>query len=168
MTELESIFDDALSLKLFGKNVNPTPIKAWFCMANEREIAQWQTGDKELELVLMERKAVHKSVDNFTKERMEEASGERHEVVELLDDDELYRVRRIPIEVVTSQVVKRSGSKRLTLCPFHPDTHPSCVLYGEKGYHCFSCGATGNCVDWVMREYGMEFKEAVRFLKRYC
>lgn len=38
-------------------------------------------------------------------------------------------------------------------CPFHDDSNPSCGLsIDKKIYHCWSCGASGTMVDFVMNE----------------
>ncbi len=38
-------------------------------------------------------------------------------------------------------------------CPFHHDNNPSCgISIDKKIYHCWSCGASGNIVDFVMNE----------------
>jgi hypothetical protein len=47
------------------------------------------------------------------------------------------------------------------LCPFHADKNPSMGINDEKGlYHCFSCGAKGNTVGFVMALHGVAFREA--------
>jgi DNA primase len=48
------------------------------------------------------------------------------------------------------------------LCPFHNDKNPSFGVNDEKGlYHCFSCGAKGNTIGFVMAIEQMTYKEAV-------
>jgi DNA polymerase I-like protein with 3'-5' exonuclease and polymerase domains len=44
-------------------------------------------------------------------------------------------------------------------CPFHDDTHPSCHIYDDH-YHCFSCGAHGSTIDWLMAVEGLSFRAA--------
>lgn len=52
---------------------------------------------------------------------------------------------------------------RKILCPFHADSHPSMHIYsGDKGYHCFVCGAGGDVIDFVMRLFGLSFQDACR------
>lgn len=39
----------------------------------------------------------------------------------------------------------RAGGLLKILCPFHPDTHPSLVVYPEeRGFCCYACGETGS------------------------
>ena len=54
---------------------------------------------------------------------------------------------------------------RKMLCPFHTDSHPSMHIYsGEKGFHCFVCGAGGDVIDFVMRLFNLGFREACQKL----
>lgn len=49
------------------------------------------------------------------------------------------------------------------ICPFHNDAHASMHVYqGDGGYHCFSCGAGGSVIDFVMNMFGLTFTDAVR------
>src|SRR5262249_1261342 len=45
-------------------------------------------------------------------------------------------------------------------CPFHEDQKPSCTIYADH-YHCHSCGAHGDRMDWLMRVEGMTRAEAL-------
>jgi hypothetical protein len=165
MTETEKILIDALSLKLFGRNVNPNPSFAWVFSATEEELAEWQLGNQEEIEILAERIMVKKQVDSFTEHEAEELEGIRHFVPPLEEDLSVFR--QIPIQHFTRQPVKKLGSKFFVSCVFHNDKHPSCALYGEKGFYCFSCGAAGNSVDWAIKEYGYTFTQAVDFLRYY-
>lgn len=156
------IYLDALSLKLFGKNYNPHPSKAWFKMATEDETAEWQNGDREMEDLLMSRVKVQKKVDNFTLEMAEEDEGIRHRVPPL--EENYDRLRLLDITNITLQQVKH----RKTKCIFHNDSNPSCVLYPDgKGFYCFSCTKSGNAIDWTMEEFSLTFPQALEFLKNY-
>lgn len=48
-------------------------------------------------------------------------------------------------------------------CPFHRgDHHASLKLYPDSGgFHCFGCGAGGSVIDFVMRLFGITFRQAV-------
>ena len=59
------------------------------------------------------------------------------------------------LEVVGAYIEVRGSTLKSAkaLCPFHADSHPSLGFYkrnGEERYKCFSCGAGGNAVDFVM------------------
>jgi DNA polymerase family A/CHC2 zinc finger/Toprim domain len=51
-------------------------------------------------------------------------------------------------------------------CPFHEDRTPSLRIY-DDGYHCFSCGAHGNQLDWLVNAEEMDRDEAVELLKTW-
>jgi hypothetical protein len=64
-----------------------------------------------------------------------------------------------------------SGDGRLhALCPFHEDHDPSFDVYpwgGGERFGCFSCGAAGDVLDFVMRMWPhLGFRQAVEFCKR--
>lgn len=49
-------------------------------------------------------------------------------------------------------------------CPFHTgDDHGSLKVYegGKTGWHCFGCGAGGSVIDFVMRLFNLNFRQAV-------
>ena len=49
-------------------------------------------------------------------------------------------------------------------CPFHTgDDHGSLKVYenGKTGWHCFGCGAGGSVIDFAMRLFGINFRQAV-------
>lgn len=58
------------------------------------------------------------------------------------------------------------GEWRSTLCPFHPDSHPSLrVRMDSGGFRCMTCGAHGGDVlAFHMQRYGHSFKEAAQSL----
>lgn len=49
------------------------------------------------------------------------------------------------------------------LCPFHNDQHPSLRIYSEpgKGFYCYSCGAGGSVIDFVMRLFRLTYKQSL-------
>ncbi|MBP9988868.1 MAG: hypothetical protein KBT46_05145 [Ruminococcus sp.] len=49
------------------------------------------------------------------------------------------------------------------LCPFHADKRrPSMKIYdGNRGYCCFSCGESGDTINFVMKFFGIKFNEAL-------
>ncbi|MEO1130841.1 MAG: DNA primase, partial [Planctomycetota bacterium] len=61
--------------------------------------------------------------------------------------------------------LRARGREYIGLCPFHDDHKPSMYVVPHKQiFHCFSCGAGGNAIDFVMKYHGMDFREALRFL----
>lgn len=71
------------------------------------------------------------------------------------------------VEEVVGQYVtlRRRGAGLVGLCPFHDDHHPSLYVSPAKGvWRCFSCGAGGNAVDFIMRVEQADFPTAIRLL----
>ena len=60
----------------------------------------------------------------------------------------------------------RQGSSLVCLCPFHEDRHMGSFIVNARGnyYKCFSCGASGDPVKFVMEYYGKKYPEALRYL----
>lgn len=62
-------------------------------------------------------------------------------------------------------VTRINDRESICLCPFHQDTNPSLRLRDEKQYyHCFSCGAHGDVVTFVMKSQDLSYSAAVRHL----
>ena len=73
-------------------------------------------------------------------------------------------IRAMPIEEVAAKMGIEVGRHR-ALCPFHQDRHPSLHFDIKRNrYKCFSCGASGNVIDLVMRYMNIGFKEAVEWM----
>jgi DNA primase len=61
--------------------------------------------------------------------------------------------------------LRPKGREFVCLCPFHDDHKPSmCVVPHKQIYHCFSCGAGGNAITFVMEYHKMSYGEALKFL----
>ena len=47
-------------------------------------------------------------------------------------------------------------------CPFHHEKTASLKLYsGQRGFHCFGCGAGGTVIDFVMKLFDIPFRQAI-------
>lgn len=47
-------------------------------------------------------------------------------------------------------------------CPFHSENTPSLKIYpGNRGFHCFGCGAHGDVITFVMKYLNLSFAQAV-------
>jgi len=67
------------------------------------------------------------------------------------------------VDVVSQSVVlKKSGANYWGLCPFHNDKKPSLCVSPTKGiYKCFSCGAGGDALTFLLKTRNQEFKELI-------
>ena len=56
--------------------------------------------------------------------------------------------------------VNRAGFAK---CPFHSGDHDASLkLYdGQKGFHCFGCGASGDVIELAKRYYSLTFPQAI-------
>jgi DNA primase len=66
--------------------------------------------------------------------------------------------------------LRKSGASRyMGLCPFHNEKTPSFTVHAvHQFYKCFSCGAGGDVVKFVMEKEGISFYEALKSLaERY-
>lgn len=166
MKEFEKIYRDALSYKLFGRNVNSFPSRMWFkFIATEEDIANWQTEKPEFNDIINDRVRTEKSVQMFTRDELKQLDGTMHFVPSL--DQDIAALREIDITEFSLSNFKKTGNSYLTTCIFHDDKHPSCHVYPHKGFYCFSCGKSGTAIDWVMQEMGFSFRQAIDFLERY-
>ena len=52
------------------------------------------------------------------------------------------------------------------LCPFHADKHPSMKINRDtQTFHCFSCGAHGDVIDFIQKFHNLNFKDALKYLE---
>ncbi len=92
--------------------------------------------------------------------------------MEMITPDIVAQVRQKAdiTDVIGEKVVlRKQGKNFLGLCPFHQDRKPSFNVSPSKQiYKCFSCGAGGDVISFVMQQEHITFKEAVRHLaQRY-
>jgi len=59
--------------------------------------------------------------------------------------------------------LRKAGKAQAGCCPFHGERTPSFNVY-EKHFHCFGCGEHGNAFDFVRKNEGISFPEAVKRL----
>jgi len=62
--------------------------------------------------------------------------------------------------------LRQTGVDRLKgLCPFHSEKTPSFIVYRDQGrYHCFGCGEGGDTIDFIRKQQGLSFPEALKAL----
>jgi len=79
----------------------------------------------------------------------------------------LVRDRTDIVAVISESVpsLKRRGRSFVGLCPFHKEKTGSFHVNPDRGFfHCFGCKESGSVIDFVMKEQGYTFPEAVRML----
>ena len=72
------------------------------------------------------------------------------------------------VEVISEHVVlKKRGKEFVGICPFHDDSKPSMTVSPEKQfYYCFSCGAGGNSIKFLMEFTRNNFSDVVLSLAK--
>ena len=72
------------------------------------------------------------------------------------------------VDVVGDHVVlKKKGREFVGICPFHDDSKPSMTVSPAKQfYYCFSCGAGGNSIKFLMEFQRQSFSDVVLDLAR--
>lgn len=81
-----------------------------------------------------------------------------------LDKIEEVRLAADIVELVGSRVrLTKKGKDFWGLCPFHGDTDPSFKVDRERGtWYCFGCQEGGSIFNFLMKDQGLSFPEAVR------
>ena len=84
--------------------------------------------------------------------------------------DRILDVAKIEEVVDDFVTLKKKSVRYLGLCPFHEDRHlGNFVVYPKKNcFKCFSCGAAGGVVDFLMKHERLTYPDAIRWLgKKY-
>jgi len=70
------------------------------------------------------------------------------------------------VDVVGSYLeLRKNGANFKAVCPFHNDSNPSLVISPSKQiYHCFSCGAGGDAIKFVMEYEKLNYPETIEKL----
>ena len=65
--------------------------------------------------------------------------------------------------------LKKSGVRYKALCPFHDDKSMGSFIVYPKGncYKCFSCGAKGGVIDFLMEHEKLSYPDALRWLGKF-
>jgi DNA primase len=81
---------------------------------------------------------------------------------------EAVKERADIVDVVGEHVVlKKKGREFVGVCPFHDDKSPSMTVSAAKQfYYCFSCGAGGNAIKFLMELQRQSFSDVVLELAR--
>ena len=84
-------------------------------------------------------------------------------------DEQIIRDIESRVDIVDligeTVALTRKGNRYWGLCPFHGEKTPSfCVSRDRQMYYCFGCHEGGNVYSFLMKNQGMEFVEALRYL----
>jgi DNA primase len=70
------------------------------------------------------------------------------------------QVRLAPVAAESVELRSQRSDLRGS-CPFHPDTARGLYVGPNDRFHCFSCGAGGDVVDWTMRVHQIDEAAAI-------
>lgn len=88
--------------------------------------------------------------------------------MEVIPNEQINNIRSSNdiVDVISSYLpLVQRGKNYFGVCPFHDDHSPSMSVSKEKQiYTCFSCGATGNVIRFVMDYENLNFPEALKLL----
>ncbi|WP_347274849.1 DNA primase [Candidatus Kuenenia sp.] len=70
------------------------------------------------------------------------------------------------VQIISEYIqLKQSGKEFIGLCPFHSEKTPSFFVNPDKKlFKCFGCGEGGTVFQFVMKQEGMDFVEAVKLV----
>ena len=87
-----------------------------------------------------------------------------------MNNDIINKIRQANdiVEVISEYMpLTKKGKNYFGVCPFHDDTNPSMSVSSDKQiYKCFSCGASGNVITFVMDYEHLDFKNALSVLAK--
>lgn len=80
----------------------------------------------------------------------------------------LKKIKSRIVEIIGRRILlEKVGADYKGLCPFHDDHNPSLsVCPGKKIFRCWSCGAGGDVVDFVMKYNKVDFKTALKICSK--
>ncbi len=69
-------------------------------------------------------------------------------------------------DVIGSYVtLKRAGSNKNGVCPFHSEKTPSFTVFpNTKSFYCFGCGAGGDVITFIQKIENLDYVDALEFL----
>lgn len=83
--------------------------------------------------------------------------------------DKVEVARKVPILSIFPEPrrLRQAGNKYIACCPLHEDNNPSMVIYLETNtWFCFSGCGGGDVIDFLMRLYNIDFREALERLQK--
>lgn len=89
------------------------------------------------------------------------------EELERMRADAIARADLVALVQADGIRLRSKGREHRGLCPFHDDHSPSLAIYSKDGrqrFRCFSCGKSGDAIDWVREKRHKTYEEAVREL----
>ena len=77
--------------------------------------------------------------------------------------EQISAAELVPIENFL-ETPRMCGQYISSLCPFHQEKTPSFFIFSSNRFKCFGCGEHGNAIDFIQKQKGLNFPQAVKFL----
>lgn len=82
--------------------------------------------------------------------------------------DQKEAAKKIPVELLYGNQLRKSGGKLIGLCPLHSEKTPSFVIYSEtNSFYCFSEAIGGDSITFIMKRDNLSFNEAIKKILNY-
>lgn len=75
--------------------------------------------------------------------------------------EQISRVDLVEVVQDAGVELRSAGGRYVGLCPFHPEEKPSFFVFPDNKFHCFSCHAHGDSVDFIQHLTGCDFNQAL-------
>lgn len=94
-------------------------------------------------------------------ESLTETGGEQSTIQKVKEANEI-------VETISNYIVlRKSGNRFYSNCPFHEDRNPSFYVYPDtQRWYCFGCNQNGDVIDFVKLIKGFDTSGAIRELSR--
>jgi putative DNA primase/helicase len=69
----------------------------------------------------------------------------------------------LPLIIGETLQIERNGKSWTAPCPFHAERTPSFHVFKDH-FHCFGCGAHGDVFDWLEKQRGLSYRDAIEYL----
>jgi DNA primase len=69
----------------------------------------------------------------------------------------------LPLIIGETVPIKRNGRSWTATRPFHAERTPSFHVFKDH-YHCFGCSEHGDVLDWLGKQRGLSFRDAIEYL----
>ncbi len=108
-----------------------------------------------LKVIDLEKKRLKKYFDNYKVIDLQKRFIHRNS----LTNEMIKKARQVSVELLYP------FKKGRAICPFHPDTKPSLVVWKKRNLiHCFGCNRTWDAISFIQELKQLSFKEAVLWL----
>ena len=86
-----------------------------------------------------------------------------------ITQEHIDRVKKVPIESLINQKLRKSGNRLYGSCPLHRERTPSfCIYTATNSFNCYGCNQGGDVIKLIQLLHGYSFIEAVKYLLNHA